>query len=121
MPKSLSEIINSYDPEAPLNNASTIPASWYTDKRLYDLEQQTVFTRSWQFAARADQLLEPGQYVTAEIGNEPIVTVRGNDRQLRGFFNVCRHHAAAVMTEPAAAHRTFAALIMVGPIHLKAR
>src|SRR5262249_34841656 len=37
----------------------------------------------------------------AEIAGEPIVIVRGNDHQLRGFFNVCRHHAAAVMTEPA--------------------
>ena len=26
--------------------------------------------------------------------------VRGDDGVLRGFFNVCRHHAAAVMTEP---------------------
>ena len=33
-------------------------------------------------------------------GNEPIVVVRGSDNVLRGFFNVCRHHAAAVMEEP---------------------
>jgi choline monooxygenase len=38
--------------------------------------------------------------VTSEIAGEPIVIVRGNDNELRGFFNVCRHHAAAVMTEP---------------------
>ena len=103
MTQTLSEIINSYDPNAPLNNASTIPASWYTDKRLYELEQQTVFSNSWQLGARMDQLLAPGQYVTCEIGNEPIVIVRGNDQQVRGFFNVCRHHAAAVMTDPSGA------------------
>lgn len=97
----LAEIIDSYDPTTPLENASTIPSSWYTDKQLYDLEQETVFTRSWQLAARVDQLRDPGQFVTCEIGNEPIVTVRGNDNELRGFFNVCRHHAAAVMTDPA--------------------
>jgi choline monooxygenase len=28
------------------------------------------------------------------------VAVRGNDNVLRAFYNVCRHHAAAVMTEP---------------------
>ena len=28
------------------------------------------------------------------------MVVRGNDGVLRAFFNVCRHHAAAVMTEP---------------------
>ena len=69
MASTLTQIIDSYNPDAPLNNACTIPASWYTDKQLYDLEQQTVFTRSWQLAARVDQLREPGQYVTAEIGN----------------------------------------------------
>jgi phenylpropionate dioxygenase-like ring-hydroxylating dioxygenase large terminal subunit len=96
----LTEIIDSYDPKASLEHASTIPASWYTDERLYELEQQTVFSNSWQLGARMDQLLAPGQYVTCEIGNEPIVIVRGNDQQIRGFFNVCRHHAAAVMTDP---------------------
>jgi choline monooxygenase len=38
--------------------------------------------------------------VTTDIAGEPIVIVRGSDGELRGFFNVCRHHAAAVMTEP---------------------
>src|SRR5262249_27810904 len=53
-----------------------------------------------QFAARIDQLNKPGDYVTSEIAGEPIVVVRGSDDKLRAFFNVCRHHAAAVMTEP---------------------
>src|SRR6267142_2944170 len=98
--KSLKEIIHSYDPSAPLPQASTIPASWYIDERVYELELQNVFARSWQLVARVDQLLQPGSYVTTEIGGEPIVVVRGADKVLRGFFNVCRHHAAAVMTEP---------------------
>jgi choline monooxygenase len=96
---SLSEIINNYNPDAPLAEASTIPASWYTDERFFEREQQTVFSRSWQFAARVDQLGEPGDFVTAEVAGEPIVIVRGSDHVVRGFFNVCRHHAAAVMTE----------------------
>jgi len=97
---SLREIIESYDPSATLAEASTIPAPWYTDERVYDLEMQTVFARSWQMVCRRDQVSKPGQYVTSEIAGEPIVVVRGNDDLLRAFFNVCRHHAAAVMTEP---------------------
>jgi len=96
---SLQDILTSYDPTAPLAEASTIPSSWYTDERVYKLEQQTTFSRSWQVAARLDQVRETGQYVTTEIAGEPIVIVRGSDGELRGFFNVCRHHAAAVMTE----------------------
>ena len=95
------EIIAAYDPDAPLAEASTIPSSWYTDARVFALEKETCFSRSWQLAARIDQLLKPGSYVTTEIGGEPIVLVRGHDEKLRGFYNVCRHHAAAVMVEPA--------------------
>ena len=99
MKPSLREIINSYDPNTPLDQALTIPAPWYTDERIYDIELETVFSNSWQMACRLDQVCDPGQYVTAEISKEPIVVVRGSDNVLRGFFNVCRHHAAAVMTE----------------------
>jgi choline monooxygenase len=98
--QSLNDILSSYNPNAPLAGASTIPSSWYTDDRVYELEQQTVLSNSWQVAARLDQVREPGHYVTTEIAGEPIVIVRGSDGELRGFFNVCRHHAAAVMTEP---------------------
>lgn len=50
--------------------------------------------------ARVDQPRKPGQYVTCEIAGEPLLVVRGSDGILLGFFNVCRHHAAAVMTKP---------------------
>jgi choline monooxygenase len=96
---SLEDIIDSYDPNAPLEQAWTIPSSWYTNEQLYELELQTVFTKSWQYAARMDQLKHPGNYVTADIAGEPIVVIKGSDNVVRGFFNVCRHHAAAVMTE----------------------
>jgi choline monooxygenase len=94
------KIVDDYDPSLPLELSSTIPSSWYVDKNLYELELQTVFSSTWQLAARLDQLQQPGQYVTTDIAGEPIVVVRGNDGVLRAFFNVCRHHAAAVMTEP---------------------
>jgi choline monooxygenase len=97
--KSLKQIVESYDPSASLDQAWTIPASWYTDRSLYESELQTVFSNSWQYAARIDQLDEIGSYVTADLAGEPIVVVRGNDGERRAFFNVCRHHAAAVMTE----------------------
>jgi len=97
--ESINSIIGSYDPDTPLAEASTIPSIWYTDGQVFRLEQETVFTRSWHFAARADQFNKPGDYVTSEIAGEPIVIVRGTDNEVRGFFNVCRHHAAAVMTD----------------------
>ena len=100
MKPSLREIIANYNPSAPLNEASTPPASWHSDPRILELERHTVFSRSWQLGGRLDQVRESGRYVSFEVAGEPVVVVRGNDKVLRGFFNVCRHHAATVMTEP---------------------
>lgn len=100
MDRSLEEILDLYDPSSPLEEAWTIPAPWYTDPRVYELEKRTVFGATWQLAARLDQLREPGRYVTADIAGEPVVVTRGQDGQLRAFYNVCRHHAAVVMTQP---------------------
>ena len=107
MPPSLVELIDGYNPDLPLSRASTIPAAWYVDPRILDLERSTVFAQSWQLAARIDQVRAPGQYVSCELAGEPIVVVRGEDGIVRGFFNVCRHHAAAVVTESEGSARTF--------------
>ncbi len=100
MDASMQEILASYDENAPLSEASTIPAPWYVDARIAELEARTVFSKSWQMVGRVEQVQKPGQFVTASVVGEPILVVRGNDGVLRAFFNVCRHHAAAVVTEP---------------------
>lgn len=97
---SVQQILASYDDQAPLSQAFTIPAPWYVDARIAELERQTVFSKSWQLIGRVEQVEKPGQFVTATVAGEPLVAVRGNDGVLRAFYNVCRHHAAAVVTEP---------------------
>ena len=97
--EAVASIVGSYDANAPLAEASTIPAPWYTDARIAELERQTVFSQSWQVMGRIGQITKPGQFVTATVAGEPIVAVRGQDGVLRAFYNVCRHHAAAVVTE----------------------
>jgi choline monooxygenase len=100
MRSSVSDIVRSYAREQALAEASTIPAPWYTDERILELERRTVFSRSWQLAGRVDQLSAPGSFVASELASgEPVVVVRGADGVLRSFFNVCRHHAAAVVTQ----------------------
>jgi|SRR5579875_160779 len=97
---SLADLIHAYDPHAPLERAFTIPAVWYTDPEWAALEQRAVFARTWQLAGRVDQLRTSGDFLTTQIAGEPIIVVRHTDDTLRAFYNVCRHHAAAVATEP---------------------
>jgi len=100
MEHSVQEIIECYRDDAPLSQAATIPASWYVDQRVAELEQRAVFGRTWQVVGRLDQVARAGKYLTAEVAGEPILVVRGSDHLLRAFFNVCRHHAAAILSEP---------------------
>ena len=88
--------IERFDGTLPLESASTPPSTWYTDPGIYRLEMQRVLGANWLIAARADKVDEPGTYVCGEIAGERYIVVRGEDKTLRAFYNVCRHHASAV-------------------------
>jgi len=99
MERNVRDLINLYNPNDSLDHAWTIPSPWYFDRRIGELEQQSVFAKSWQAVGRADQVRDKGNFFTADLAGEPIVVARGEDGELRAFYNVCRHHAAAVVTE----------------------
>jgi choline monooxygenase len=98
MDSKLASLLALYDDTAALKDAHTIPAPWYLDPEIERMEQQSVFAGNWQAIGRTDQVVHPGDYLTGEVAGERIVAVRGADGHLRAFFNVCRHHAAAVAT-----------------------
>jgi choline monooxygenase len=99
MARDVRTLLELYNPNNPLDRASTIPSPWYFDEGIAELETSAVFGKTWQAVGRADQVGNPGQFLTADIAGDPVVVVRGEDSQLRAFYNVCRHHAAAVVTE----------------------
>jgi len=105
--KHTGELIGKYDEKASLEDAFTIPAPWYTSPEMLKLETQAVFERTWQAIGQTGQLASPGDYITAQVGKEPVLAVRGADGSLNGFFNVCRHHAAAVAVEPCGRAQSF--------------
>jgi choline monooxygenase len=107
MPGSVRSLVNLYHPGEPLEKAWTIPSPWYFDRDFYEAERAGVFAKSWQAVGRVDQVRENGEFFTADIAGEPIVVARGEDGVLRAFYNVCRHHAAAVVTEAAGCAKQF--------------
>jgi choline monooxygenase len=97
---SLEELLAAFNPAVPLERARSLPSSWYRDPRIDTLERRSVFGDSWQLVARMDQLEKPGDFVTADVAGEPVLVLRDDVGDLRAFFNVCRHRAACVVTEP---------------------
>jgi choline monooxygenase len=100
MTSALKQQLATFDPSLPLERARTIPSSWYCDPGLAELERRSVFGDTWQVAGRLDGVGSPGSFLTTEIGGEPILVIRDEGGTLRAFYNVCRHRAAPLLTEP---------------------
>ena len=76
-----------------MNAATTLPASLYRDPLVYETERTDVFARAWLLLAHDTELPEPGDYVATTVAGYPLLLVRGEDRTVRAFHNVCRHRA----------------------------
>ena len=80
-----------YDPD-PAASLS-LQAEAYTQNEWFSLEQNAVFSHSWQWVCHIEKLREPGAYVTTIIAGQSIMVVRDKDGTLRAFYNVCKHRA----------------------------
>jgi Rieske 2Fe-2S family protein len=74
----------------------TLPGHYYTDPAIFAQEQSKIFEARWFAAARTAEIDGPGAFRTVDVGRENVVLVRGRDRTLRAFLNVCRHRGARV-------------------------
>lgn len=81
------------DPITALESATALPARFYVGETMLAMEKRAVFARSWQLVAHQGQLAEPGDHVVEQVGDVPVIVVRGQDGVLRAFPNVCRHRA----------------------------
>ena len=70
---------------------TTLPPQAYTDPGLYELEVETIFKHEWLLIGRSNDIPEPGDWLTFQIIDDPLLIVRGTDGVIRAFSNVCRH------------------------------
>src|SRR5258708_13954897 len=94
MEHDIRELLNLYNPNDPLDHAWTISSPWYFDPGIHELEQQSVFAKTWKVVGRTDQAREKGSFFTADLGGEPIHVARGVDRQSRVLYNYLCHQSA---------------------------
>ena len=75
----------------------TLSANWYLDPQIHQLERDKIFAPAWWLVGPLAALSEPGSYICETVSGWPIIIVKGDDQQIRGFKNVCRHRGAAVL------------------------
>ncbi len=79
--------------------ASLLPKRAYHDPAIHDWEREHIVRKDWVLVGREEDAPEPGTYTLVELDGESLIVVRGQDRELRAFFNVCRHRGTAVAEE----------------------
>jgi choline monooxygenase len=80
----------------PIEEGWTLPASWYSDAAVLDLERERIFASAWQYAGPAELVAEPESFMASVAGHIPVVVTRAQDGELRGLVNVCRHRGHVV-------------------------
>lgn len=86
-------------PNRDLEEAYTLPSRYYYDPAIMEEEKRAIFFRSWTFVAHVSELAKPGQFVTCDIFEQSVIVLRGMDRVLRAFHNVCQHRGNRLVKE----------------------
>jgi Rieske 2Fe-2S family protein len=82
----------SFKPRSTLpTTAFTLPARYYTDPSIFDLERERFYRRRWVGVARLDEIPKRGDYLTREVAGDSLIVVRTDPGRVRGLYNVCRH------------------------------
>lgn len=74
----------------------SLPQGLYLDDDVFQADMEAIFKREWLFAASGCEIPEPGDRITLQIGNNPILLVRDQHGEVRGFYNACRHRGSKI-------------------------
>jgi phenylpropionate dioxygenase-like ring-hydroxylating dioxygenase large terminal subunit len=89
-------------------DGSRVSRRLISDPDIYELEVRRIFGRCWLFVGHESQVPEPGDFVTAAMGPQPVIVSRGDDGAIHVLLNSCSHRAAKVCRVDCGSTRFFA-------------
>lgn len=81
------------------DETNALPARYFTDPAVHEMEKEKVFGRYWVYAGHANCIPEAGDYFTRTIGDREIIVLRNHDGDIQAFYNVCAHRGSAIVEE----------------------
>jgi len=76
-----------------------IPTERYTSSDFMRLEFEKMWSNVWQFAAREEDMPEPGDFVVYDNAGRSYLVMRQEDGSVRAFHNVCLHRGRKLQIE----------------------
>ncbi|WP_022724004.1 aromatic ring-hydroxylating dioxygenase subunit alpha [Rhodopseudomonas sp. B29] len=83
-----------------------VPYWVFQDQRVYADEQRLIFQGpNWHYLALEVELAEPGDFLTTQVGDTPVIVTRDTDNEIYAFENRCAHRGALICLKNRAKHR----------------
>ena len=81
----------------PFEQAKAMPPSVYTSPDFLNRELRDIFSKDWFCVGRASALSSPGDYVTMDLADQPIIVLRDSEGNLKAMSNVCLHRMSTLL------------------------
>lgn len=97
----LMELVDCQQPGRSLDQA------FYQDDAIFQQEMKTLVNQEWLLVDHVSRIPSQGDYFLFDIANESIIIVRGENDEVRAFYNLCRHRGAPVCAETKGCKKLF--------------
>lgn len=85
----------------PLPETHYVDSLVYTDQGIFEEEKEKIFARTWMMACHESEVPEPNDYRTyRHPAGVNLIVVRGEDDEIRSFYNVCPHRGNTILYDP---------------------
>ena len=79
----------------------------YHDSAIFTYECEQVFRKHWWLIGTESAFANAGDYLALRLMKWPLVILRDQQGELRGFYNLCRHRAGPLVLEGNGSCRDF--------------
>jgi Rieske 2Fe-2S family protein len=75
---------------------TALEREFYCGEEEYRTDLEMIWYRDWLFVGHDCEVPNPGNYLTVQIGEYPVVVVRDRGGELHAFHNACRHRGSRI-------------------------
>ncbi|WP_285766825.1 aromatic ring-hydroxylating dioxygenase subunit alpha [Peribacillus sp. SI8-4] len=68
-----------------------IPAYLLGDPKVYEIEHEKVFLKTWVFVGHESEVPNKGDFMTRELAGYSLIITRDGEGEVRAFYNMCTH------------------------------
>ena len=86
--------------DADLGEPLTYPVDAFVSREYAAAENDRLWSKVWQMAAREEDVPDVGDFITYNIADESIIIIRTAPDALKAYYNVCPHRGRQLVNTP---------------------